>query len=334
MDETLQIPTFPELRGRRLRRNEILRELIKETDLEPNDFIMPIFIKEGSNIVEEIGSMPGVFRYSIDNALKFIDRNIKLGIKSFLLFGIPSYKDEQGTAAYSKDGIIYKAVKEIKKKFPEIIIATDVCLCEYTSHGHCGIIRNGDVDNDATLELLAKAALTYAEAGADIVAPSAMMDGQVKAIRKILDENGFKETIIMSYSAKYASNFYGPFREAADSKPMFGNRKSYQMDYRNAREAIREIQIDINEGADIVMVKPALAYLDIIRIVRENFNHPIAAYNVSGEYAMVKAASSKGWINEKEIILEILHAIKRAGADIIITYFAEDAAKWLKSTIL
>ncbi len=334
MDETLQIPTFPELRGRRLRRNEILRELIKETDLEPNDFIMPIFIKEGSNIVEEIGSMPGVFRYSIDNALKFIDRNIKLGIKSFLLFGIPSYKDEQGTAAYSKDGTIYKAVKEIKKKFPEIIIATDVCLCEYTSHGHCGIIRNGDVDNDATLELLAKAALTYAEAGADIVAPSAMMDGQVKAIRKILDENGFKETIIMSYSAKYASNFYGPFREAADSKPMFGNRKSYQMDYRNAREAIREIQIDINEGADIVMVKPALAYLDIIRIVRENFNHPIAAYNVSGEYAMVKAASSKGWINEKEIILEILHAIKRAGADIIITYFAEDAAKWLKSTIL
>lgn len=332
MEDLSQILKFPEIRGRRLRKKDVLRELVKETDLDPNDFILPVFIKDGIGIIEEITSMPGVFRYSIDYAIKFIDKNIKNGIKNFLLFGIPHYKDEQGSMAYSKEGIIYKAVKEIKKNFPEVVIATDVCLCEYTSHGHCGIIKNGDVDNDSTIELLAKAALTYAEAGADIVAPSAMMDGQVMAIRKELDKNGFKDTLIMSYSAKYASNFYGPFREAADSKPMFGNRKSYQMDYRNAREALKEIQLDINEGADIVMVKPALSYLDIIRRAREVFNVPIAAYNVSGEYSMIKAASEKGLLNEKEIVLEILYSIKRAGADIIITYFAEEATSWLKET--
>jgi len=324
------IESYPEIRLRRLRKRKEIRELVKETDLNVDDFILPIFVREGYNIVEEINSMPGIYRYSIDKMIKFIEKNLKLGIKSFILFGIPNYKDDLGSEAYSKEGIIAKAVKEIKKNFDNVIIATDVCLCEYTNHGHCGIIKNGVVDNDHTIELLSKAALVYAEAGADIVAPSAMMDGQVKAIRRVLDTNGYKDTIIMSYSAKYASSFYGPFREAAYSTPQFGDRKGYQMDYRNVREALREIQIDISEGADIVMVKPALSYLDVIRIAKDNFNIPLAAYNVSGEYSMVKAASLAGWINEKDVVLEILYSIKRAGADIIVSYFAEKFAEWFK----
>jgi porphobilinogen synthase len=316
-------------RPRRLRRNSILREMIRETSLDVGDLIYPLFVVPGDNIKEEIDSMPGVYHFSIDLLVEEVKEVRDLGIPAILLFGVPSYKDELGSEAYSEEGIVQKAVREIKEKVPEIVVITDVCMCGYTTHGHCGIVENGQVLNDKTVDYIAKIALSHVEAGADIVAPSDMMDGRVAAIRKLLDSKGFVNTPIMAYSAKYASSFYGPFREAANSFPQFGDRKSYQMDYGNSNEALREIALDIEEGADIVMVKPALSYLDIIRRVKDNFNIPIAAYNVSGEYSMVKAAAKMGWIDEKSVVLEILTSIKRAGADMIITYFAKDVAKWL-----
>jgi porphobilinogen synthase len=321
------LPGFPVSRLRRLRKSASLRDMFRETLLTKNDFIYPLFVAEGENFKRAIGSMPDVYQLSVDNILRECEELLKLGICAVLLFGIPDFKDEVGSSGYAADGIVQKASREIKKHFPEMLVMTDVCLCEYTSHGHCGVIENEYVQNDATLELLAKQALTHAESGADIIAPSDMMDGRIGAIRKVLDENGFVETPIMAYSAKFASAFYGPFREAADSAPQFGDRKSYQMDAGNALEAMREIALDIQEGADIVMVKPALAYLDIIRRTKENFNLPIAAYNVSGEYSMVKAAAEKGWIDGERVMMESLTAIKRAGADVIITYFAKEAAK-------
>ena len=318
---------YPITRLRRLRLNQNIRDLIKETEINLNDLIYPMFIIPGNKKSEEIESMPGIFRHSIDNALKEISEIVELGIKAILLFGIPEKKDDIATGAYSKKGIIQNAVKSIKKEFKDLIVITDLCLCEYTDHGHCGVIHDGYVDNDETLELLSLTALSHAEAGADIIAPSDMMDGRVAKIREVLDDNEFLNIIIMSYSAKYASAFYGPFRDAAKSAPRFGDRKSYQMNPPNIREAIREIEQDIEEGADIIMVKPALCYLDVISAVREEFNHPLAAYNVSGEYSMVKAASKMGWIDEQKIVLEMLTSIKRAGADIIITYFAKQIAK-------
>lgn len=318
---------YPITRLRRLRLNQNIRDLIKETEITINDFVYPMFIIPGNNKSEEIESMPGIFRHSIDNALKEISEIVELGIKAILLFGIPEKKDNIATGAYSKKGIIQNAVKSIKKEFKDLIVITDLCLCEYTDHGHCGVIHDGYVDNDETLELLSLTALSHAEAGADIIAPSDMMDGRVSIIREVLDDNNFENTMIMSYSAKYASAFYGPFRDAAKSAPQFGDRKSYQMDPPNIREALREIEQDIEEGADIVMIKPALSYLDVISAAREEFNHPIAAYSVSGEYSMVKAASKMGWIDEERIVYEMLTSIKRAGADIIITYFAKQIAK-------
>ncbi|MBE3592306.1 MAG: porphobilinogen synthase [Thermoanaerobacter sp.] len=316
-------------RPRRLRMNSTLRDMIRETSLDVGDLIYPLFVVPGDNIKEEIDSMPGVYHFSIDLLIEEVKEVRDLGIPAILLFGVPSYKDELGSEAYSEEGILQKAVREIKEKVPEIVVITDVCMCGYTIHGHCGIVENGQVLNDKTVDYIAKIALSHVEAGADIVAPSDMMDGRVAAIRKLLDSKGFVNTPIMAYSAKYASSFYGPFREAANSFPQFGDRKSYQMDYGNSNEALREIALDIEEGADIVMVKPALSYLDIIRRVKDNFNIPIAAYNVSGEYSMVKAAAKMGWIDEKSVVLEILTSIKRAGADIVITYFAKDVAKWL-----
>jgi porphobilinogen synthase len=316
-------------RPRRLRINSILREMIRETSLNVSDLIYPLFVVPGDNIKEEIDSMPGVYHFSIDLLIEEVKEVSDLGIPAILLFGVPSYKDKLGSEAYSEEGIVQKAVREIKEKVPEIVVITDVCMCGYTIHGHCGIVENGQVLNDKTVDYIAKIALSHVEAGADIVAPSDMMDGRVAAIRKLLDSKGFVNTPIMAYSAKYASSFYGPFREAANSFPQFGDRKSYQMDYGNSNEALREIALDIEEGADIVMIKPALSYLDIIRRVKDNFNIPIAAYNVSGEYSMVKAAAKMGWIDEKSVVLEILTSIKRAGADIVITYFAKDVAKWL-----
>ncbi len=311
---------------RRLRKTGALRDMFRETSLSKNDFIYPLFVAEGENFKRPIGSMPDVFQMSVDNILRECGDLLKLGIYSVLLFGIPDFKDDVGSSGYASNGIVQKATAAIKREFPEMIVVTDVCLCEYTSHGHCGVIEHEYVQNDATLELLAKQALSHAESGADIVAPSDMMDGRVGAIRSILDANGFHETPIMAYSAKFASGFYGPFREAAESAPKFGDRKSYQMDFGNPLEAVREIELDIQEGADIVMVKPALAYLDIIRRAREGFDLPIAAYNVSGEYSMVKAATEKGWIDGERVMMESLTAIKRAGADVIITYFAKEAA--------
>ncbi|MBX7175027.1 MAG: porphobilinogen synthase [Pyrinomonadaceae bacterium] len=322
-------PNFPITRLRRLRKNFALRDMFRETHLTKNDFIYPLFVAEGENFKREIGSMPNIFQLSIDNILRECEELLSLGIYAVLLFGIPDFKDETGSSGYISHGIVQKATKAIKESFPEMLVVTDVCLCEYTSHGHCGVIENEYVQNDATLALLAKQALSHAESGADIVAPSDMMDGRIGAIRKILDENGFHETPIMAYSAKFASAFYGPFREAAESAPKFGDRKSYQMDFANGNEAIREIVLDIQEGADIVMVKPALAYLDIIRRAKENFDLPIAAYNVSGEYSMVKAAAEKGWIDGERVMMESLTAMKRAGTDVIITYFAKEAAKLL-----
>lgn len=317
---------YPITRLRRLRLNQNIRDLVKETEYTLNDLIYPMFIVPGKNKKEEIESMPDIFRLSIDNALKEIDAVYKAQVKAVLLFGIPDKKDDIATGAYSKDGIVQKAVKAIKKEFKDLIVITDLCLCEFTDHGHCGVIHEGYVDNDETLELLALTALSHAEAGADIIAPSDMMDGRVSKIREALDDNEFINTSIMSYSAKYASAFYGPFRDAAQSAPQYGDRKSYQMDPPNVREAIREIEQDIEEGADIVMVKPALSYLDVITEARSEFNHPLAAYNVSGEYSMVKAASKMGWIDEDKIVSEILTSIKRAGADLIITYFAKQVA--------
>jgi len=320
---------FPNLRLRRLRRNEALRALIRETKVEVGDLIYPLFIVEGNKIRQEISSMPGQFRLSSDLLPKEVEDITRLGIPAIILFGIPQKKDEVGSSAYHPKGVIQQAIRAIKKATPELLVITDVCLCEYTSHGHCGLVVDGYVDNDKTLELLAKTALSHVEAGADIVAPSDMMDGRVKAIRQMLDGNGFQNIPVMAYAAKYASAFYGPFREAAESAPQFGDRRSYQMDSANWREALREVEQDIAEGADIIMVKPALPYLDVIRKVRDTFNHPLAAYSVSGEYAMVKAAAQQGWLDEKGIVLEMLTAIKRAGADIIITYYAKEAASWL-----
>jgi porphobilinogen synthase len=321
---------FPYLRLRRKRLKENLRNIFKETRISKDDLIYPLFVIPEKNKKEEINSMPGQYRYSIDLLVEEVQKIKEEGIRAIILFGIPEKKDEYGSESFDEEGIIQRAVKEIRKYEKDIIIITDLCMCEYTSHGHCGIIKNGDVDNDSTLEYLGKIAVSHAKAGADIVAPSGMMDGQVKAIRKALDENGFKNTLILSYSVKYASFFYGPFREAAESFPKFGNRKTYQMDYSNAREAILEAELDFKEGADILMVKPALSYLDIIYRIKEKFNLPVAAYNVSGEYSMVKAASLKGWLDEREIVLEILTSIKRAGADLVITYHARDVVKWLK----
>ena len=314
------------IRPRRLRKNETIRNMVAETAVNPDSLVYPMFVVEGENVKEEIPSMPGQFRFSIDEILKELESCVALGIKSILLFRIPNYKDEMASSAYDDDGIVQRAVRSIKAKFPELFVITDVCLCEYMSHGHCGIVKeNGDVDNDPTLELLAKTALSHADAGADMVAPSDMMDGRVAAIRSKLDEKGFKDTPIMAYSAKFASAYYGPFRDAADSAPHFGNRRSYQMDVRNGREALHEVELDLEEGADIVMVKPGLAFLDVLRQTADMSNVPVAVYNVSGEYSMVKAAAKMGWIDEKAIIRENLIAMKRAGADIIITYHAKEA---------
>lgn len=323
------MPDFPVSRLRRLRKSEAIRSLVRETALDAGDFVYPLFIVEGRGVKNEISSLPGAYHFSADNLGREVDELARLKIPAVLLFGVVNGKDEVGSAAYEPRGVVQQAIRAIKKSAPGLLVITDICLCEYTSHGHCGIVTNGDVDNDKTLPLLARMALSHAEAGADMVAPSDMMDGRVQAIREALDSNGFDSVPILAYAAKYASAFYGPFREAAGSAPQFGNRKSYQMDPPNVREALREIKQDIREGADIVMVKPALAYLDVIRRVREIFNHPLAAYNVSGEYAMVKAAAARGWIDEKRIVPEILTSIKRAGADIIITYHAKEAAAWM-----
>lgn len=317
-------------RTRRLRTTENMRSLVRETYLHPSDFVYPIFVAEGQNIKNAVDSMPGIYQYSIDRMDEELERIWEAGIKSILIFGIPAHKDEVGSGAYDSHGIVQEAIRYIKKRYPKMIVIADVCLCEYTSHGHCGLIHGQEVLNDETLPLLCKMSVTCAQAGADIIAPSDMMDGRVKAIREALDEAGLYQVPIMAYSAKYASAYYGPFREAAESAPAFGDRKSYQMDPANGKEAIVEAETDIEEGADIVMVKPALAYLDVIKDVSDRFNVPIAAYNVSGEYSMVKAAAKNGWIDEKGVVLENLTAMKRAGAKILITYHALDVAEWLK----
>src|SRR3990172_943404 len=320
---------FPYQRPRRLRKGETIRRMVRETSLSPDDFIYPLFVTFGKNIRKEIKSMPGCFQESVDMVVKHAKEVWSLGVPAVILFGIPEHKDETGSGACDPHGVVQKAISAIKDKVPGIYVITDVCMCEYTSHGHCGIIEGGDVKNDATLELLATEALSHARAGADMVAPSDMMDGRVEAIRIALDEEGFSGIPIMSYAAKYASAFYGPFREAAESTPQFGDRRSYQMDPANRREALREVALDIEEGADVVMVKPALSYLDIISDVRDTFDVPVAAYNVSGEYSLVKAAARLGWIDEQRAMMEILTSIKRAGADLILTYFAKEAAKIL-----
>lgn len=314
-------------RLRRLRYNPLVRDMIRETELSINDLIYPMFVVPGKNIKNEIKSMPGVFQFSIDNLINECKEIESLGIPAVILFGIPEHKDEIGSEAYDPDGIIQKAIKEIKKNIKNLLIITDVCLCEYTSHGHCGILKDEEILNDESVELLVKEALSHAEAGADIVAPSDMMDGRVGVIRNELDINGFEKVLIMSYAAKYASGFYGPFRDAADSTPAFGDRKSHQMDIANSNEAMREIETDIKEGADIIMVKPAGHYLDIIYRAKQKFGMPTAAYQVSGEYSMIKAAAKNGWIDEERIMFESLISIKRAGADLILTYFAKDIAR-------
>jgi porphobilinogen synthase len=326
------MPVFPQVRLRRLRGSDAIRSMVRENHVAVHDFIYPLFIVEGKKIKQKIASMPGINRFSPDMLSAEVKEIASLGIPAVLLFGIPEHKDAVGSQAYAPGGVIQQAIRAIKKAVPQLLVVTDVCLCEYTSHGHCGVIKGECIDNDLTLPLLAKMALSHVEAGADIVAPSDMMDGRVKAIRDGLDGKGFSNIPILAYSAKYASGFYGPFREAAESAPQFGDRRSYQMDPPNAREAMREIEQDISEGADIIMVKPALPYLDVIRQARDRFNLPLAAYNVSGEYAMVKAAGQKGWLDEKRVTMEVLTSIKRAGADIIITYHAKEVAGWLKSS--
>ncbi len=321
---------FPDVRLRRLRQNDRLRGLVRETHLSVEQLVYPLFVAENSSIPHEIGSMPGIMQWPLEHLGREAERIARLGIPAVLLFGIPGEKDEVGSQAYAEQGIIQQAIRLLKAQQPDLLVITDVCLCEYTSHGHCGVIRDGSVQNDESLDLLARMALSHAEAGADIVAPSDMMDGRVAAIRHTLDEHGFNQTPIMAYSAKFASGFYGPFREAAGSTPQFGDRRAYQMDPANAREALREVELDIAEGADIVMVKPALSYLDVIRQVRDHCTLPIAAYNVSGEYSMIKAAAQNGWIDERRIVQEVLTSIRRAGADIIITYFAPEVAQWLR----
>ena len=321
--------TFPITRLRRLRKNEGLRRMIRETRLSVDNLIYPLFVTHGKGVKDEISSMPGNFRYSVDKIAEEVKEAQDLRIPAIILFGIPEHKDEVGSEAYNKCGVVQEAIRAIKSATPEIIVITDVCIDEYTSHGHCGLVKGDEILNDPTLELLSKMALTHVEAGADMVAPSDMMDGRVGAIRRSLDEHKFQNIPIMAYSAKYASAFYGPFREAADSAPKFGDRKSYQMDPPNSNEAMREILLDIEEGADIVMVKPALSYLDIIYRVKNEFDLPVAAYNVSGEFSLIKAAGQKGWVDEKRVMLETLISIKRAGADMILTYFAKQAARIL-----
>ncbi|MBU5265755.1 porphobilinogen synthase [Virgibacillus proomii] len=325
----MKTPEFA--RHRRLRNSQAMRDLVRETHLHVDDFIYPMFVVDGENIKREVPSMPGVYQVSLDLLAEEVKELEQLDIKALILFGVPKEKDEQGTGAFVEDGIVQEATRLIKKEFPTMLVLADTCLCEYTSHGHCGVIHNHDVDNDASLKLLAKTAVSQAKAGADIIAPSNMMDGFVAVIRKALDEAGYTEIPIMSYAVKYASSFYGPFRDAADSTPQFGDRKTYQMDPANRLEAIREAKSDVAEGADFLIVKPALAYLDIVREVRNNFDVPIVAYNVSGEYAMVKAAAQNGWIDEQALVMEKLVSMKRAGADLIITYFAKAAARWLKN---
>lgn len=322
---------FPYYRPRRLRKDESFREMIRETHLRPDDFILPLFVRPGKRVKQPISSMPGHAQLSIDLLIKEAEKAKSLGILGVILFGIPEKKDKMGSEAYAEDGIIQRAVRTIKEKVEGILVITDVCLCEYTSHGHCGVVKEGRILNDETLDLLSQQALSHVRAGADMVAPSDMMDGRVGAIRKKLDENRFHDVPIMAYAAKYASSFYGPFRVAAESKPQFGDRKSYQMDPANGDEALREIRLDLEEGADIVMVKPALPYLDIIYRVKQTFNIPVAAFNVSGEFALVKAASQLGWVDGEQVMMESLIAIKRAGADLILTYFAKEAAKKLEN---
>ncbi|MGC1489893.1 MAG: porphobilinogen synthase [Candidatus Acidiferrum sp.] len=323
--------SFPTHRARRLRRSEKLRGLVRETRLSAAGFIYPMFVCPGTKVRKEVSSMPGVNQQSVDQILEECKEVESLGIPGVILFGLPEAKDPRGASSTSAQGVVQRAIEAIRKAKLDLVVITDVCLCEYTDHGHCGVIEDGEVANDATLPILAEQALSHARAGADIVAPSDMMDGRVAAIRKTLDEHKFQDVAILAYAAKYCSGFYGPFREAADSAPQFGDRRSYQMDPANAREALKEVALDIEEGADIVMVKPALPYLDVIRRVRETFDVPVGAYNVSGEYAMVKAAAEKGWLDEKRVALEILTGIQRAGADIILTYHAKDAARWLKA---
>jgi len=327
--------SYPLIRHRRLRRTAALRELVRETKLDAGDFMYPIFVTHGRNVREEVKSMPGVFHFSVDMLEGEIARIVEAGVKSIMLFGIPDRKDECGSSAYDPEGVVQQAIREVKRLAPDLVVAADTCLCEYTDHGHCGVVRRdkggADVANDESLELLAKTAVSQADAGADIIAPSNMMDGFVAAIRGALDAAGHESIPILSYSVKYASAYYGPFREAAQSAPQFGDRKTYQMDPANVREALREAESDVLEGADMLMVKPALAYMDVIRTIRDSFDLPLAAYNTSGEYAMVKAAAMNGWIDERAVVLETLTGLKRAGADLIITYHAIDAANWLQS---
>jgi len=323
-------PGFPTSRARRLRQIPALRRLVRETSLSPADFIYPMFMVHGRQIRREVPSMPGVFQLSVDMLAEEADILASLGISGVMLFGLPAEKDPIGRENFAEDGIVQQSIRALRRSGAELTIMTDVCMCEYTDHGHCGIVENGQILNDPTLEILGQVAVSHARAGADLVAPSAMMDGQVAAIRQALDEAGFQQTPVMGYSAKFASAFYGPFRDAADSPPQFGDRSTYQMDPANGREALREIKLDVMEGADIIMVKPALAYLDVIRQARDQFpDLPLAAYNVSGEYSMLKAAARLGWLDERKVALESLIAIKRAGADMILTYWAKDAAKWL-----
>ncbi len=328
--ESLYTPYTQFIRTRRTRMTEGLRSMVRETALTPKDFIYPLFVVPGKGVRKEVKSMPGVFQLSVDETVKECRQVYKLGIPAVILFGIPEHKDEVGSEAWDPDGGVQQAIRKIKKAVPELVVTTDVCMCEYTSHGHCGIVRGEEILNDPTLELLAREALSHAEAGADMVAPSDMMDGRVAVIRDTLDDNGFQNLPIMSYAAKYASGFYGPFRDAAESAPSFGDRRSHQMDPANAEEAVREVAIDIEEGADIVMVKPAGPYLDIIRRVKDEFGMPTAAYQVSGEYAMIKAGAEKGWIDHDRVMMESLLSIKRAGADMMLTYFAKEAATLLK----
>ncbi|QII50092.1 porphobilinogen synthase [Bacillus paralicheniformis] len=316
-------------RHRRLRTTAGMRKLVRETELRASDFIYPIFVTEEENVKSEVPSMPGVFQLSLDRLKEEMGEVAGLGIQSVIVFGVPEHKDDVGSGAYHNHGIVQKAIAQIKQDFPELVVIADTCLCEYTDHGHCGLVENGEILNDESLVLLAKTAVSQARAGADIIAPSNMMDGFVAAIREALDQEGFTNVPIMSYAVKYASAFYGPFRDAAGSSPQFGDRKTYQMDYANRREALREAKSDVEEGADFLIVKPTLSYLDIVREVKNEFNLPVVGYNVSGEYAMVKAAAQNGWIEEKALVLEMLTSMKRAGADLIITYFAKDAAKWI-----
>ncbi len=330
-----QGPTFPTVRPRRLRRRAPIRDMVRETTLFAHDLVAPLFVTHGHNVQREISSMPGVYQWSVDQVVREAEALARVGVPAVILFGIPATKDELGSENFAEDGITQRAIRAIKETVPDLAVATDVCMCEYTNHGHCGIVRRGaahndfSIDNDATLDVLRRVAVSHAEAGADIVAPSGMMDGQVAAIREALDGARFTDTPILAYSAKFASGFYGPFRDAAESPPQFGDRRSHQMDPANVREALREVELDIQEGADMVMVKPALAYLDVIRAVKERFDVPLAAYNVSGEYAMVKAAAHNGWIDERAVTSELLLGIKRAGADLILTYFAKEVATWL-----